>query len=41
MRTQLASCIWQYDGVKDVEITLDGVDFQTVLTRAPSPDSGQ
>ena len=38
MRAQLAQCIWQYNGVTDVNLMLNGEDFQTALTRAPSPD---
>ena len=41
IRAQLSQCLWQFDNVKDIMMTLDGEDFQTALTRAPSPESLQ
>jgi hypothetical protein len=41
MRAQLSQCLWQFEGVKDIQMTLDGEDFQTAIDPRPSPESLQ
>ena len=41
MRAQIAQCLWQFGGVTDIELFVNNQDFQTALTRAPSPDIAQ